>query len=318
MKKILLFTLTLLSHFTIVAQYSYYQDAAQAQLHDNPAAAGRDGSSQVRLSYNNTAANLLGSNSYQQGYLYYDNGIALKNNDIIGIGVGASRDVAGESEFGVTSASLSAAYHRNLSSSSTHRQYLTLGTGLSLNRQTLDDSDLRWPGQIDPDKGFCPSIPSGEETPSALYLGVDLGLTYGIYWTDGQFATIGLAYQDLNRPNTSLFAEGEVLAPSTLIASALARIQVAGRLFLEPNIRYATLKEQSLLNIGNNFGYQLSDKSSVMVGFASHDNDRYAVNVGAELQGMRAMLIYGWTAGEDSFAATAYELNLAYRIDSGR
>ena len=313
MKHLLPLVLTLIYNLNSTAQYTYYQDATQAELYDNPSFAGADSTLQARLNYNNTASNIIGGNAYQQAHLYLDKGIVLKNKDLIGIGVGANRDVAGESRFGVTAISLLGAYHKQLSSNTSMRHYLSLGTGLSFSRQHLGDGDLRWPSQIDPNTGFDPAIPSGEELATVYYLGVDLGLSYSARWQNKQFATVGIAIQDINQPNLSFYDESDAPLGRTTILSMRGRLNISAQLYTEPSIRYITQAQGSLVNIGNSLGYHISERSSVMLGLATHDHSRYSVNVGTNIRNTRIMLIYGWT-GSGAFAAKAYELAVGYGL----
>lgn len=309
MKEILLLTCLLMS-WTATGQYTLYQDAVQGQVYDNPATIGGNASSQVRASYNNTGSNTIGSNSYRQATVYYDNGKELKNSDVLAFGIGAHLNRSGESNFGHTAVSLASAYHKRLGASD---QFLTLGTSFSAIRRSLDDDGLRWPSQIDPETGFDPTKDPGEDLISSAYhLGLDLGLMYSVFSSQNQYLKLGVALQNINDPDVSFYDYATVKEGNRLVLSALGQLQVYGPIHIEPAFRYFSQGQQSVTTLGNNFKYQRSDDNSIILGVGYRSNDNYAINAGVEMNNCRAMLIYGW-AINTSLSSKMVEINLAYR-----
>jgi len=313
-KSTYLVAIFILSQYASSGQLRYYQHAVQSQVYENVGNTGANGTSTIRTSYQRSSAS-----SAKQGMLYYDKGILLTNNDLLGYGVGAAFDQAGESDFRNASIGLMGAYHRVLNANENYSQHLSFGGSMMLHNRSLNTEGLRWPSQISPSTGFDPTKDPGSSASgdfSTHYLAFDIGLTYAYYYKRNQYMKLGVALHDFNQPNMSFYQYSDVPLMPSWVFSALGQFQVYKALYLEPSIRYFSSSYVSLFSVSNNFKYQLNNHSSILLGMGYFDNGSIFGTVGAELGRWRAMVTYG-SSTDKVFKYKLLELGVAITLDRG-
>jgi type IX secretion system PorP/SprF family membrane protein len=91
-------------------------------------------------------------------------------------GLNFFRDKAGNAKLGISQINLTVAYHLSIA------KFQTLGVGLQggYAMRSINDNDLHWASQYDPDIGYNPNIPTGETSMMSSFSYGDVG--GGIVW----------------------------------------------------------------------------------------------------------------------------------------
>jgi type IX secretion system PorP/SprF family membrane protein len=151
-------------------------------------------------------------NAYETYSFTYDRGFFKKeiHGGYLGVGINLMQDVAGETRFTTSNASLSIAYHLPLSK----YQYLGGAIQAGALQQSIDESKFKWDNQYVGPAGFDQTLPSGENIKFENIVVGDLAA--GILWrytgketymsaNDGVSANVGLSGYHLNRPFMSFY-----------------------------------------------------------------------------------------------------------------
>ena len=133
---------------------------------------------------------------------------------LLGVGITAINDVAGDTKMGTTQANFSVAYRAKLSG----KHSLSTGLQGGIAQRKIDSGVFRWGNQDDGVNGFDPTLPSGETyTPENFTYG-DFGA--GMIWNyesaktnstsnDGFSANLGASVSHINQPKGAFYDGSE-------------------------------------------------------------------------------------------------------------
>ncbi|MDT8308991.1 MAG: PorP/SprF family type IX secretion system membrane protein, partial [Bacteroidales bacterium] len=158
--------------------------------------------------------------------------------NIIGAGVMAYYDQAGDSKFGTSSGALALSYIRSLSQF--NNNYLSFGMKASYNDRSYDYTALMFDNQFN-GKTYDPSIHNGE---SLLYRGFNyFDLSAGVHWfmkpsSDLSF-NAGFALSHLNTPEQSFLDNSEVKLDRKLVVYGNAEISTSNKQSYRPGLYFA-------------------------------------------------------------------------------
>jgi type IX secretion system PorP/SprF family membrane protein len=206
---LILIVCCLMAH-AVAAQDIHFSQYRMAPLLLNPAQAGFS-YSKARFSANHRSqwrAVTVPFNTFSVAgdfKLYQDRRAA----NIIGSGVYAWYDRAGDSRFGTTSAGTTLSYHRALNDYGNH--YLGLGAAFSYNDRSYDYSALVFGNQYN-GKKFDQDLPNGETFLNQGFIFYDLNV--GVHWfyrpePDLAFDA-GAVLSHVNRPPQSMLNDGNI------------------------------------------------------------------------------------------------------------
>ncbi len=215
--------------------------------------------------------------------------------DMIGIGLSAFSDKAGDSKFGTQQASLSLSYVSVLGNS--NRNLLGFGIQASFVQRSLDYNALYFDNQYN-GSIFDPSRPTGETFAVSNYSYPDLSA--GINWFtnisyDFSLQT-GFSLWHLNRPVQSLKDDKSVRLSTKGVFYSEAEITLSKPYRLMPAIFFQRQGTFSELMIGSRFKYIIEKNryaySAFITGLFYRNRDAIALLTGFEYKNMKLGLSY--------------------------
>ncbi len=156
---------------------------------------------------------------------------------IVGAGLYAWHDRAGDSRFGTTSAGANLSYHQALNEYGNH--YLGLGAAFSYNDRSYDYSELVFGNQFN-GKVFDPDLPSGETFINQGFVFYDLNV--GMHWfyrpvPDLAFDA-GAVWSHINRPPQSMLNDNNIRLDRKLSLYFNAEILTPNKRTYSPGILF--------------------------------------------------------------------------------
>ena len=194
---------------TIFAQDIHFSQFNESPLNLNPALTGVGPANQRFVAnYRNQWASALGANAYNTFSGSYDQKVKVGTYDYFGIGGSLYRDVAGASNFGTTSAKISASFSYRLNGGFNSAHYLTVGTDVGVVQRRVSVGDLRWPSQHSGGV-FDATAGAAENIDNNNFIYPDVGV--GLIWFSVLDAKTsfygGVALAHVNEPNVSFFTQ---------------------------------------------------------------------------------------------------------------
>lgn len=245
---------------SVVAQDIHFSQFYMSPLNLNPAMTGVNNcKTRLIANYRNQWASAIGSNAYNTYSVSYDQKMPVGREDYFGIGGSLWGDVAGQSRFGSTQARMSFSYSKKMAGYRKRASYLVIGADAALTQRSIDEGDLRWPNQIDPNVGFVEGIPSGEAINDFDFLYPDLAA--GLLW----FSVIdeqtnwyaGAALHHLNQPNVTFYDDSPVSLYSRVTLHAGAQMPLTRRMSLLPFALYMSQGPHREINVGSSVRFAM-------------------------------------------------------------
>jgi type IX secretion system PorP/SprF family membrane protein len=186
-------------------------------------------------------------------------------NNIVGMGLTAWHDKAGDSRFGTTSAGTSLSYHRALNDYGNH--YLGFGAAFSYNDRSYDYSELVFGNQYN-GKNFDPDRPTGETFFNQGFVFYDLNV--GMHWfyrpePDKAFDA-GVVLSHVNKPIQSMMNDDNIRLDRKLTFYFNAEILQPSKRTISPGVyisrqgTYTEILAGSMVSLEQlNGGYHLSN-----------------------------------------------------------
>jgi len=205
MKKLLLaFGLFTFMAIGLKAQDIHFSQFYMSPLNLNPAMTGvMNCNSRLVANYRNQWASVLKSNAYNTYSASYDQKIPVGRSDYFGVGGAFWGDVAGASRFGTTQGKLSLSYSKKMGGYRNSGHFLVMGASAGVTQRRIDESDLRWPTQVQ-DGIPCPTCPGGNiDDTDFLFADIDVGLLWFSVLDKYNNFYFGAAVNHLNQPNVS-------------------------------------------------------------------------------------------------------------------
>lgn len=309
--KNLLLILCILSSIPAFAQYNYFTNIDQNQVHDNVSFTGSNCGPRLQTSFKRFEQSFSHLN---YGYLSYDQPIKLKNGDYIGIG---GRIMMFNSSFyDNRSYGLLTSYNRQVFNKNGIKQFLSLGVGFSLSNLKTNQDHLRWPSQIGPN-GFDPDLPGESFVGDFFYPEIEIGLSYSLIKNNNEYVRTGISIKDVNQPNVSFFGSEPAPISSALIISAMGSTKALENVYWQPQVRLYTQQGDRLISLVSNFKFFLNNKSnSIIIGASYATNKVFTPNLGLEIGKFSALCSYDLNIfPEDQvFILPSLEFSLGYRF----
>ena len=239
----------------------FTQDAHLSQFYFtptslNPSLAGADCGGRLMASYKNQWWNILGSNSFETYFLSYDQAIALKNGDKLGVGSNFLLDQAGQSDFRLFQGGISVAYHRKLKTTSKTVHYLRSGISTKFANRSIEVENLIWGSQHDGNGGFDLNLPGEEFDRSAFnYIDLDVGIGWQADFSNGNSFQMNFSVAHINGPNQSFNTTQKIPLYKKYGAFGMASIAIAKKMALIP--RWATFFQGPSFEGAGGTGVQL-------------------------------------------------------------
>lgn len=265
------------------------------------------------LNYKSQWSNI--KNAYETYSFTYDRGFLKKeiHGGYLGAGINLMQDIAGETKFSTTNASLSLAYHVPLS----RNQYFGGAINAGVIQHSIDESKLKWDNQYVGAAGFDQTMPSGENITFENVLAGDISA--GLLWrysskekymtaNDNISINIGLSGFHLNRPIISFYNEGN--------NRLLSRYVIHSNIYLGiPNSNLAIIPSTLMMFQGKHneitggalIKYNIKEQSK-----HTHYNNSSAVALGGSIRTRDALII------ETLFEFSGFSLGLSYDINISR
>ena len=251
--------------FHVKAQDANFSQYYAAPLYLNPALAGFDARTSIGLNYRSqqkTAPfpNEMNQFSFIKPIMSKGEGINHKG----GIGVSAFREIAGQNaNFSAIGVSLAAAY--NLFLDTEGKQKLTFAVQGSYIMKKIDFSNLTWGSQYNPFLGFDQSITPeaiGSLNDNTSFMSINAGFMWYIALGDASDsyhsnAYLGVAVNNLNKPDESLIDGKTVVVPQLYKLNAGIDLGISEKLTISPNVVLKYQDEIMQFNAGTYFYYDL-------------------------------------------------------------
>jgi type IX secretion system PorP/SprF family membrane protein len=241
---------------TLLAQDYHFSQFQLSPLYLNPALAGTDCNARLSANYRNQWFSVLNSNSFRTYTASYDQPIALKNRDQLGVGANFSFDESGQLDHRTIGLSLFAAYHKAIGEQHT----LSGGLSVGFRHRSINLEKGIWGSQHNGNGGFDPNA-EGEpfDSDSFNFIDFDLGLNWLIKMNDGNEIQTGLAIAHLNRPNQSFDTAQNLPLYTKISFYGIADFNLATRLSLLPRLNMLFQGPSFAAIIGNGFQLQLNE-----------------------------------------------------------
>lgn len=245
---------------SVNAQDIHFTQFYMSPLNLNPAMTGVNNcKTRMIVNYRNQWASAIGSNAYNTYSASYDQKMAVGREDFFGIGGSVWGDVAGETRFGSTQGRFSASYSKKMFGRRKKASYLVIGADAALTQRRIDQNDLRWPSQINPDSGFDPTIDPLESITDFNFIYPDLAA--GLLW----FSVIdestnwyaGAALHHINQPDVSFTDNGAYALNSRMTIHAGAQFPIADKMSLLPFGIYMSQGPHREYNIGSSVRFKM-------------------------------------------------------------
>ncbi len=261
----IIFMLSGVFSFQANAQDANFSQYYAAPLYLNPALAGFDARTSIGLNYRSQQKTAPFPNELNQfSFIKPIMGKGETINHKGGIGVSAFREIAGQNaNFSVVGASLTAAY--NLYLDAEGKQKLTIGLQGSYIMKKIDFSNLTWGSQYDPFLGFDQSITPeaiGNLNDNTAFMAINVGFMWYIALGDAadsyrSNAYLGVAVNNLNKPDESLIDGKAVPVPQLYKLNAGIDLGVSEKLTISPNAVVKYQDEILQFNAGTYLYYDL-------------------------------------------------------------
>jgi type IX secretion system PorP/SprF family membrane protein len=252
------------------AQDPQFSQFFNTPLRMNPAMTGVfNGSYRVAFNYRDQWSSVLGStNAFRTYAAAADMNAFVMKTDLMGFGIQALRDEAGEGRFGHTNVMLSGSYVKQLSGrkrgwkQASH--FLSGGLQLGMGQNSIDWNRFRFSTQYYTDASGVTahhgSAPSGENLDKAVVTYVDLNAGLMWYALLGEHTSIyaGGSANHVNQPNIGFLGKTEPLF-MRYSANVGGEFPLSRTISLLPSVMYWKQGPASQVEVGMNLRYSNRD-----------------------------------------------------------
>ncbi|MEL6591175.1 MAG: PorP/SprF family type IX secretion system membrane protein [Bacteroidota bacterium] len=303
----------LLSLHQLRAQDPHLSQYFQSPVFQNPANIGRfDGKIRLQGHYRQQWAGI--GHGFITSTAHAD--FRLAN---MGLSLSFADDNAGMAGLTHTNALLGFAYHKGFFE---ERHQLSLGAQLGFIQKGFDPVALSFGNQWDPDIGFNPDLPTGENLFNTQITVADInsGLAYTYKADEPRFlmgAHVGLAFAHITQPDISFF-NGEGILPMKMSAQGEVDILSGERLMLSPSALYARQGSAREIVLGGRLRYEIDQEVFFHAGAYYRLEDALIPYAGITFNNMHIGFSYDVNLSPLSVATNlrgGMELNLSYVFD---
>jgi type IX secretion system PorP/SprF family membrane protein len=314
MKKIISWTFSLLTVFSLSAQDIHFSQYNEAPLMLNPALTGFfDGQHRIGLNYKNQWRSI--GNAYNTYALSYDARLGSGGNNqsgFLAIGVNVFNDVSGDLNFSNTIGNLNVAYHLKVND----EQMLSAGIYGGFGQRSIDQEGMQWDNQYDGVSGFDPTLASNETFTFQSFGYIDFG--FGMNWSlshnstnmssnDGFKTNVGFSISHVNRPSFEFLNNTDERLNMRIAAHAKALIGLSGtNTALVPSILVQFQGTQKEILPGMMVRYTLREQSK----YTGFINDAY-LSLGGYYRTSDAVIANAMIELNDFAIGLSYDINVS-------
>ncbi len=295
------------------AQDRFFTQFYSHALSLNPALTGTmNGTFRVNAALRQQYASVL-STPYSTFSAAADMGFKISSNysnaDRIGVGIFFTHDQFGEYDFNANAISLTAAYHKDLSSA--FEQSISFGFLLGIEQRATGYNNLVFEDQFLLGSGYI--LPTGEDLPrnQLAFMDMALGVNYSMRFADAHQLYAGLSIWHFNQPNISFYAQVDPQGSPLEISASLAtrytahmglNLRLSENTLLSPRVITTIQADHKAVQAGINYRFDFDDvaSSSFHIGAATRVVDQ------ADNLGLDAIILMV------AFGREHYKLGLSY------
>ena len=245
--------------------------------------------------------------------------------DMLGVGISAFSDKAGDSEFGTNSASFSMSYVRALGQYSA-RNLIGFGVQVSYAQRSLDYQKLLFDNQFNGTQ-YDPNLKSGElfAVDNFQYFDIAAGVNWFTHLSYEANLSMGLSVWHINRPVQSLKDDNKVRLSIKGIFHAESEINIAREYQLIPALLVQQQGTYNEVIIGSRFKIISDPKpheyKAILTGLFFRNRDAIITYVGYQLFDFTFGLSYDFNISTLSPASRylgGIELNINWKLPANR
>jgi type IX secretion system PorP/SprF family membrane protein len=222
-------------------------------------------------------------------------------NDIFGVGALLVGDKSGDGKLSMTSALLSAAFHKGLDKN--HHHFIGVGVQAAFTQMSIKWNDLTFPDQFDASQNGFNLGQSNQENvmkPTINYFDLHAGILQQSTIKDIVGIMTGFSVFHLVEPNESFLGSNVKLADRFVVHEGL-RFKVIKNFYITPNFIFQYQDKAQEINFGTAFEYHIPTAASEFVGSIGawyRVNDAPIINASIEYYKVRLMFAYDITTSQ--------------------
>jgi type IX secretion system PorP/SprF family membrane protein len=217
--------------------------------------------------------------------------------DIFGVGVMFVGDRSGDSKLTMSSAMLSAAFHKGLDKN--HRHFLGLGLQLGYTIKSLQWQQLAFPAQFDNTlQDFNLNQNNGENFAKPKgYFDMQVGLLHQSAFNDMIGMMTGFTVYHLVQPKETFLGDKKAKLPMRFTVHEGLRIRPVRNFYITPNFIFQYQNKAMEINFGTGFEYHLQTAKTLVVPsiggwYRVTGNDAAVVNLGLQAFNTKFLFAY--------------------------
>ncbi|HLP19083.1 MAG TPA: PorP/SprF family type IX secretion system membrane protein [Chitinophagales bacterium] len=218
-------------------------------------------------------------------------------NDIFGVGAMFVGDKSGDSKLTMSSAMLSAAFHKGLGKS--HRHFLGLGIQLGYTVKSLQWQQLAFPAQFDASsQDFNLSQNNGENFVKPKgYFDMQAGLLHQSAFNDVIGMMTGFTVYHLVQPKETFLGDKSVKLPMRFTVHEGLRIRPVKNFYITPNFIFQYQNKAMEANVGTGFEYHIQTAKTLVVPsiggwYRITGTDAAVINAGVQVFNTKFLFAY--------------------------
>ena len=309
-------TLTLGLFLSICLQEAKAQDALLAQyynnpVYNNPAFTGvHTGRFRVVASFRDQW-NAISNTTFRTSNIHFDMRSKIGRGDFLTYGFTGTNDQTGNANLTYNAAGVNLGYMKQLSGNRARRtsQYLTGGISLSMGQFFTNPNSLWFSNQFNEQSTSVDmSLDNGENLNSstAFFPDFTAGLLY--YGVDGENSYyFGAAAHHLNRPNISMYENGNSRRYSRYTIQAGGQIAVSNTTQLLPSFIWNTQGPSTAITGGLNFRYSNRDWRELAIRMGSYISFAREINSNIYLPWVNTAFVMEF---ENMFFGLSYDISM--------
>ncbi len=216
-------------------------------------------------------------------------------NDIFGVGAMFVGDKSGDGKLTMSSAMISASFHKGLDKG--HRHFLGLGVQLGYTQKSLKWQQLAFPAQFS-GTDFDLNQSNGESfTKPKGYFDMQAGFLHQSAFNDIVGMMTGLTVYHLVQPKESFLGDKSVKLPMRFTVHAGLRIKGMKNFYITPNFIFQYQNKAKEINFGTAFEYHLQTAKTEVVPsiggwYRLTGNDAAIINAGIQAFNTKILFAY--------------------------
>lgn len=319
-KKLLTYLFLLFIVQSAIAQDIHFSNFYSNTLNLNPAESGFfTGRHRFCLAYRDQYRTV--AQPYKTLAASYDRRISKRTmNSMFGVGILLDTDIAGDANYTTVQFGIPLAHHIPLAGKTILISY---GIMPAIHHSAIDYSNLTFGEQFNGIQ-FIPDYEISEDVDmnSVLYFNIDAGTQITYKPSKTQTYTIGVAWNNINKPTMSFFKDDDAQLRQRVLLHTSAILSITSTFDLVPGAKIQFQGKQHEFQFGG-MGICYFPKSTISQGqagiwFRSKNKDAIIFGLGAQYNGFDIMLNYDLNISTLHTASNfhgAFEITLSYIVE---